>query len=327
MVSSSGIQRHAPYRASVLTGEQVRALAAPRPLRVIVDTLMRWMLIIVGWAVAAWSGSVPLMAVAVVWTGVNFYALFIIGHDGMHRRLFADERANDLWTDLFVLAPMGALTRLNRLNHMRHHAFLSLPNDPDRYKYERPPGRSSVRFALELTGLPMLRRAAGNVFGAAAEAVGPAPRRRSARDWAILVGVNAALAGALTAAFGWWGYVVMWLLPVYVFVFATDLLRTYLEHALLPGEERNVQRLCTFEPPWWERQLFAPMNMNFHAVHHLYAALPYHALPVADQALKLAEGRFPELIRRRSYFGHLGRLFVANRRSTPAQSVVGRFHG
>jgi len=48
-----------------------------------------------------------LLAIPVI--GNRYYALFIIGHDGMHRRLFPHIKRNDFWNDLLVLAPIGAI--------------------------------------------------------------------------------------------------------------------------------------------------------------------------------------------------------------------------
>jgi fatty acid desaturase len=281
------------------------------PGRVLRDVALRWGLILGGWTLLHLSGS-PNWMIPIVsaWTGINFYALFIIGHDGMHRRHSRSVVLNDAINDVLVLAPMFALTRRNRTNHMLHHALLALPEDPDRYKYERSAKRSRAAFIAELTGMTMLISVVKNVFlRRAAVAPGQSRVAWSLRDCAILLVVNATLISGLTFVFGWWGYVLLWLIPVYVFVYCADLLRTYLEHATLAEESNVEKRLSTFDAPWWERQLFAPMNMNCHCVHHLYPSIPYFNLAEADalarQRLECGSGP----VVRGSYVRHLQALF------------------
>jgi fatty acid desaturase len=131
--------------------------------------------------------------------------------------------------------------------------------------------------------------------------------RYSARDLAILAAWQLALIGGLSSLVGWWAYPVLWLLPVYAFTFAADISRVFLEHSRLEDDATADQskRLVTFHAPWWERVLLAPMNMNFHAAHHLWPAIPYYHLHDADAALKSASGAQGGLVWRNSYFGYL----------------------
>ena len=59
-----------------------------------------------------------------------------------------------------------------------------------------------------------------------------------------------------------------------------------------------------------ELLFFAPMNMNYHAAHHLWVSIPYYNLPIADAEMR----RHPlaaELEWRRSYVGYLVRYALA----------------
>ena len=60
--------------------------------------------------------------------------------------------------------------------------------------------------------------------------------RYTARDLAVIAGWQVLLIGGLTLAIGWWGYFVVWLLPVYLFMYLGDLLRSFLEHAHLEDD-------------------------------------------------------------------------------------------
>ena len=110
-----------PFRRTLLTPEQVRALSALRPARVVADTLWCWLWIIGAWAAVATWTHWWVVALAIPVIGTRYYALFIIGHDGLHRRLFPSRERNDLFNDVFILGALGAITRINNRNHLRHH--------------------------------------------------------------------------------------------------------------------------------------------------------------------------------------------------------------
>src|SRR4051812_11931832 len=102
-----------PYRQQLLSPARVKELSALRPARVVRDVALSWSLIMAAWVFAALNPVWWMLAIAIVVTGTRYYALFIIAHDGLHRRLFADRRTNDLFCDVLLLAPIGAITRLN----------------------------------------------------------------------------------------------------------------------------------------------------------------------------------------------------------------------
>lgn len=303
-------QDYAPYRQNTVDAATLASLYRLEPAIAARDTLFLWLQIFACWgACALWPYWWVVLA-AIPLIGTRYYALYIIGHDGLHRRILPGVRANDWWNDALILGAIGAITRLNRHNHMRHHSTLALPGDPDRYKYVRA-GRHSVGAVLwRLTGLPFVLQALGNVFmrrGARPSSGEEGGERYSARDLAILAAWQLALIGGLSSLVGWWAYPVLWLLPVYAFTFAADISRVFLEHSRLEDDATADQskRLVTFHAPWWERVLLAPMNMNFHAAHHLWPAIPYYHLPAADAALRSASGAHSGLVWRNSYFGYL----------------------
>lgn len=276
-----------PYRALISVAERAE-LSVPCPTRAVLSIVLLWIQIFGSWAIAYWIDLPIAVLVAAAFTGNRYYAIFIIGHDGLHRRIHPDVSKNDLINDLLVLGPICAVTRVNRLNHMQHHQTLGLDCDPDKFKYQGRSKLSALALLLSFTGAPLVLRAAANVFvrkpGASS---GTRPSYRL-RDIAIIVGWQALLILVLTITFGWWGYLVMWLLPVGIFTIAFDLLRVFCEHSL--ENEGNVatpeQRLIMIKSSPAERMLFSPMNMNHHVAHHLWPSVPYFNLPRATRLLE-----------------------------------------
>jgi fatty acid desaturase len=273
------------------------------------DIAILWTQIVAAWLVAAWVSHPLAVVAAAAFVGNRYYSLFIIGHDGLHRRLHPDPTSNDLINDACILGAICAITRVNRINHMQHHQTLGLESDPDRFKYASRADLSTTRLLLSFTGLPLVLRAAANVF--LRKPSGPAaagkPKYRG-RDLAIIVAWQATLATALTLLFGWWGYFAMWLIPVAVFAVAFDLVRVFCEHSIEDESAATgtADRLIMIDSSPLERLLFAPMNMNHHVAHHVWPAIPYYNLPQATALIAArgaASGR--PLIRRKGYCSYL----------------------
>ncbi|MBL9033021.1 MAG: fatty acid desaturase [Phycisphaerae bacterium] len=308
-----------PYRATLLTPERVRELSRLRPWRPVVDTAWNWALILAAWALVAVDPTwwAALLAIPIV--GTRYYALFIIGHDGMHRRIFNRVRPNDLFTDLFILGPIGAITRINNRNHLEHHKHLASTLDPDRHKHACFNKATRPRYLAFLSGLanlwPVVKhvffRDAGGPHAADAPARATSKPNYTPRDVAILLGWQAALIGGLSFGVAWWAFPVLWLAPVYIFVYLGDLVRSFLEHSHPEADDKaDEHRLITYTSNPIERMLFSPMNMNYHIPHHLWPSIPYYNLPIADREIRHkpeAEG----LVWRRSYLGYLLRYYFA----------------
>lgn len=295
-----------PFR-HMLTTEERSLLSRPDTRRVLIDIGLLWSQIALSWAAAWHFESAWVIALSAVIVGNRYYALYIIGHDGLHRRLHDNVRANDLINDILILAPVGAITRVNRQNHMQHHRTLGRSDDPDLFKYRSREHLTVGAMLLSFTGIPLILRAAANVFVQSTPDKAP-HAKHSGRDIAILLLCQGALIGGLTLAFGWWGYIVMWLLPVAMFTVSIDLLRVYVEHSVEheSSEPSLLDRLIMVESSMVERVFFSPMNMNHHVAHHLWPTIPYYNLP---RATKLLEARAwnagTPIMRRSGYCAYL----------------------
>jgi fatty acid desaturase len=304
-------------RLSLLAPAEVRELSRLRPGRVVRDTVVTWAIILSVWAAAAAIGSWWAITAAAVISGNRYYSLWIIAHDGLHRRLFGTTSANDLFNDLFILGPIGAITRINNRNHLRHHQYLGTGDDPDRHKHGCFNKATRPQLIEYLLAVSSLVPSVTHVFGRR----GPRPTVKlsrhdrlgySPRDLAILAGWQAGLFAFFTFFFGWWSYFALWWLPLFVFVFLPDHFRSFVEHSHPEGDEAaDVHRLITNRPGWLERQLLAPMNMNYHAAHHLWPSIPYYNLPLADAEMRRKSAHEGTLTWRGSYLSYLGRYFQA----------------
>jgi len=302
---------------TLLAREQLRDLNTLKPSIAVRDTLIHWAVIIAAWTAVAWQPAWWTAGLAVVVVGTQYYGLHIIGHDGIHRRLFESKVRNDLWNDLFIVGPICAITRINRFNHIEHHRVTCLPNDPDRHKYVHADKETRFSFLFFLSGLQNMWPTFANIYlrkrkptGTPSEGGTPSTSTYSARDLAIIFGWQTVLIGGLSYAIGWWAYPVLWLLPVYLFAYRADLVRVFCEHSMqvTDREADERKRMITYTSNWLERQFFAPHNMNFHTAHHLWPSIPYYNLPKADCLIRewlATHGPDENLTWRRSYLRYI----------------------
>jgi fatty acid desaturase len=307
-----------PWRRTLLTADQVRVLSQLAPARVIIDAARSWALILGAWAVVAVHPEWWTVLLAIPLIGSAYYALFIIGHDGLHRRLFHGRARNDLFNDLVVLGAIGAITRINNLNHLEHHDHLATADDPDRHKYGCFNKWESGRLIAYLSGVATLITSARHVFvtnsrrNRAGAGTGRGPRGYAARDLLILAGWQATLIGGLSLAIGWWAWPLLWLVPVFGFTFLMDNLRTFCEHSQPEADGKaDSHRLISYLSSPLERWFISPMNMNIHAIHHLWPSIPYYHLPEAAWLVRARPDGGGPLEWRRSYLGYLWRYWRA----------------
>ena len=228
-------------------------------------------------------GSVWLVAAMLV-HGIVLVFLFAPLHETVHKTAFRSHRLNDaiarVCGALLILPP--AYFRAFRFAHHRH------TQDPARDpELMRPKPDTVGRYLWHVSGLPYwgqriattLRHARGKVD----ESFIPAREHEHVtREARRLLGAYLLLvAGSLalgSAALLW-----LWVLPA---LLGQPFLRAYLlaEHTgcpLIPDMLRNSR---TTRSVSLVRRL--AWNMPYHAEHHAYPALPFHALPAAHELLK-----------------------------------------
>ncbi len=149
-------------------------MSRPRPWRVVFDTARCWALIVLAWVFVAVSPSWWRVLIAVPVIGTQFYGLFILGHDAMHRRLFRNRIDNDNYADLLIYGPIGVITRINNKNHLKHHHELATSSDPDRHKHACVNKADPLETVAYLTGV----RSTCTHWPTCTAVVRPARRRR-----------------------------------------------------------------------------------------------------------------------------------------------------
>ncbi len=307
-----------PAGAPLLSEEQLAALNQRRPGPAWRQSLGHGALLLTGGVL--WGGPelplppplrLVLRVAGLLLLGWGLAFSFCAMHECGHRTAFVDRQRNDTLAWWF-----GVLSFYNadvyRRYHQWHHRHTHLPGlDPE---LEDTPPSTRLAYALELSGLPWWwGKLRGHWRGLRGdfrsnpyipeEAV---PRVRASLRWQF------ALYGVLLLASlpGWNGFLArFWLLPL---LLGQPLLRFVLlaEHggcAFSADGLANTRTTLTLAPL---RGLM--WNMPFHAEHHLYPSLPFHALPRAHALLA------PRLVHCASGYGRVHAGFLA----APAQLAL-----
>lgn len=217
--------------------------------------------------------------------GVALIFLFAPNHEAVHRTVFTNRRAND------VLAFVCGLVLLMPPAWFRHfhHAHHRFTQDPDRDpELARPKPRGWGGYLWALSGLPTWAWLAGGLVTMARGRVAQLPyvpehaRAAVVRDARAYLGIYAALAVASLAT---GSLLVVWLLVVPVLL-GQPVLRAYLmaEHTGCPFVPDGTRNTRTILAGWVVRRL--AWNMPFHAEHHLYPSVPFHALPALHRMVR-----------------------------------------
>jgi fatty acid desaturase len=237
------------------------------------------------------TGAVVWLALGSLWLGpamllhgIVLVFLFAPLHETVHRTAFRSHRLNDAvaWIcgSLLVLPP-----EYFRTFHFAHHRFTQ---DPTRDPELRRPKPGTVReYVWHVSGIPYWReRLTTTVRHARGQVDEPfipeRQRPRIVKEARQLLGTYLVLAAA-SFALGSAALLWLWILPA---LLGQPFLRAYLlaEHTGCPLIPDMLSNSRTTRSVALVRRL--AWNMPYHAEHHAYPALPFHALPAAHELLK-----------------------------------------
>ncbi|NJM97295.1 MAG: fatty acid desaturase [Phormidesmis sp. RL_2_1] len=237
-----------------------------------------------GWAVSTalyWQG-LP----ALIIYGVSLAFMFCTVHECVHRTAFENIRANDA-----IAWIAGCLSFYNstfyRRYHQWHHRYTRIAGkDPELLDLEP---KTVTEYLWVLSGIPWW---IGKVVGHIQVARGkledcyylPESSHQSVmRSTRWQLGVYGVIFG-LSVAFGHpWFLLIYGVLPLAI---GQPLLRFVLiaEHTGCTYDDNALANTRTTLTLWPLR--FLMWNMPYHAEHHLYPSVPFHALPQAHSLLK-----------------------------------------
>ena len=232
----------------------------------------------------AWAGATWWLAPAMLVHGVVLIFLFSPLHESVHRTAFENRALNDA-----VAWVCGAVMLLPpvyfRAFHFAHHRHTQDPAHDPELAMLRPDDLG--RYLLRVTGLPYWRERVATLLrhaftGRIAQPfITPRLVPAVVREARLLLLAYAGIA-AVSIALQSGAALICWVAPV---LLGQPALRLYLlaEHSGCPFVPDMLRNSRTTRSTWLVRRL--AWNMPYHAEHHAYPALPFHALPAAHELL------------------------------------------
>lgn len=231
-------------------------------------------------AVAAADGVLWLKLPAMAALGFAWATLFAPMHECVHATPFASRRLNRLvgwWTG----AAVGWNSTYYRRFHAWHHRYTQDPdNDPE---LRTPKPHNVLAYLKRLSGLPYYVFQMRDLYRCATGKIGDLPFipergiDEIQRSALLQVGLYAGILSASIST-GSWAALEYWIAPM---LLGQPFMRIILlaEHTGCTEDRNGLTNTRTTRASWPVR--FLMWNMPFHAEHHLYPSVPFHALPKA----------------------------------------------
>lgn len=226
----------------------------------------------------------PWLVPAMLLHGIPLVFLFAPLHETIHRTAFRSRALNDsvawLCGAVLVLPP-----EYFRAFHLTHHRFTQDPARDPELAVPRP--QTLGGYLWHVSGLPYWRDRVTTVvrhsFGRVSEPFIIGRERPTVVREARLLLTVYVLVAAGSLALQTWAAVLYWVGPI---LLAQPLLRLFLlaEHVGCPFLPDMLRNSRTTRSTALVRRL--AWNMPYHAEHHYYPALPFHALPRAHALLR-----------------------------------------
>ena len=246
------------------------------------------------WVVHSWSGYRWQLILSQLCFGILSCSMFAALHETAHNTAFKSRRLNQLTAWLAGLAHLYPATVFREL-HFTHHRYTHVPGLDPEISLGNKPTPSVIQnlpsYISWLTGLPLLLFKLFMLFFGAIGMpeiirnklypfIRPEVRLKLAMDSiSVLLFHLGLLLLALFVNHGFWGLFTGQ-------IAGHCMLAGYLtpEHNGLPHEGNVLNRTRSIRSSILVK--FLMWNMPYHAEHHAYPAIPFHALPQLHEEIK-----------------------------------------
>ncbi|MGB1318084.1 MAG: fatty acid desaturase family protein, partial [Flavobacteriales bacterium] len=288
-----------------LTKEEIKELLVKSDVKAAWELIYTWLWITASMAlVYFWTNPLSIILALIVIGGKQL-ACAIIMHDTSHYALFRTKRANQLLGNIFGGYPLFVDLTRYRPYHLSHHSHTGQDNDPDiGLTTGYPAGKMSFtrKILRDLFGLTGLKAFFGLMLiqtgllkftlGGSKPEWLPAAERKGLYHlviffknmWKPLL-VNTTIWLILWVLGAGWLYL-LWVVAYFTTYQFSLRIRSIAEHSVVPDRFNNHVNTRTTYANFIEKMLFAPLNVNYHAEHHLLMTVPSYNLPKMHKLLK-----------------------------------------
>ena len=302
-----------------LSSEEQKELLERNDFRAAVNVVMHWLWIIGVLVLVHFFTNPFTIIVALFILGGKQLGCAILMHDASHKSVFANQKINDFVGQYLGAYPIFQDMLKYRTYHLQHHLNVGLPDDPDLLLTRGYPTTkiSMVRkFARDLTGITGVKAFVGLTlmnlgylkYSLGGEVVKVSQKERTTKELIKTVWKNFSdpiLTNAIMFAMLYllgspWLYLLWIVAYLTTFQFVIRI-RSMAEHAVVEDPTNPFKNTRTTYANFFERLLFAPYYVNYHAEHHLLMGVPSYNLVKMHKILK-QKGFYEEGVLEKSYW-------------------------
>jgi len=296
------------YKSTALTTAQLQQLIKKNNQAALTRFLVIYSLFFVAFygVVVSWSSDNWLVIIASQCLfGAMICSFFACGHESVHNTAFKSLRMNQ-WASFLIGIPFMYAPSMFRELHFAHHRHTHIPGLDPEISFAGKPVPSVISnlpmylswlsgFPLYFAKLLMLIAGASSMPEVLRKNIYPfvdsRVRWQMFFESCFILAINGGLLYlAIYVNSGFWGYFVGQLVGHCFLGFYTSP-----EHNGLPHDGSIVEKTRSMNAPKWLKWLM--WNMPYHAEHHAYPAVPFHALPdlhkIMQEELKHNEHSYP----------------------------------
>jgi fatty acid desaturase len=286
-----------------LSREEINELLQKNNWKGAYEIAHTWFFIIAAFVLAGYFTNVLTVFIALWILGGKQLACAIIMHDASHHSIFTGRKVNDWVGNWLGAYPIFLDVQRYRPYHIQHHVHTGQDNDPDLSLTTGYPAKKKSmmrKFLRDLTGITGIKTYIGALLihtgylkftlnGRAEKDTTPytfAERvQLSIKNLAgplvfqIIMLTVFILLGKVWLFGLWWAA----LLTTHQFCLRV---RSIAEHAVSPDRKNPFTHTRTTYANFFEKMLFAPHHVNYHAEHHLMMQVPCYNYPKMHQMLK-----------------------------------------
>ena len=250
--------------------DQIKALHVLDPRKRLAEFAFFGLLYGIGaTSTSAFQGMLPIQLGGILLMGLALNSLPIFIHEGLHRLLSRDPRANHLLSFLVGLPILVSATAYSTTHSNHHHRLGRKPDYGTYRQHTAKPGFVWIAYFLQLLAGSLLYIALIPLLAFRASAPG-------SRAFIVVEYLVIALVWTLVFAFVPSTVIlVYWFLPLLVLNVLTNI-RGLASHALGDPEDLYISSR-TVKSSGWASFLF--LHENYHLEHHLFPGTPSYHLP------------------------------------------------
>lgn len=292
-----------PDASRFLTDQQQQILLERNDFKGLLAVAYVWVWICFAFLLVYYFPNILTIIIALFILGGQQLAASVIMHDTSHKSLFKSSWMNDFFGKWFGGYPVLNDMLRYRPYHVKHHVYTGLEEDPDiNLTTGYPAGKKSLfrKFFRDLSGLTGIKTTFA-LFMMHLNYLeydqGNKPQKidQSNRPWKEFFSTAMSnLSGPILSN------IIIFLLvsildprlySLWVGAYLTTFqfcirVRSIAEHSMVEDRMNPDINTRTTYANWFEKMLFAPLNVNYHLEHHMMMGVPCYNLPKMHRLIK-----------------------------------------